>query len=54
LISDSLLTSTPDPTGEKQKHTGKRIAFNTWHNAMSIQNVDMTRLMALNSNPKTC
>jgi hypothetical protein len=23
LTSDSLLTSTPDPTGEKQKHTRK-------------------------------
>jgi hypothetical protein len=26
LISEALLTSTSDPTGEKQKHTGKEKA----------------------------
>jgi hypothetical protein len=45
LISDALLTSTPDPTGEKQKHTGKGITtFKHGIDAMRIQNDDMTSL----------
>jgi hypothetical protein len=31
LISDALLTSTPDSTGEKQNTPERKIAFNTWH-----------------------
>jgi hypothetical protein len=52
LISYLLLTSTPDPTGEKQKHTGKGIAFNTWHRCANKDD-DMTILMILKLNPKT-
>jgi hypothetical protein len=36
LTSGSKLTSTPDPTGEKQKHTGKGIAVKHGIDAQAI------------------
>jgi hypothetical protein len=36
FIPNSLLTSTPDPTGEKQKHTGKGIAVKHGIDAQAI------------------
>jgi hypothetical protein len=46
----SLLTSTPDPTGEKQKHTGKRNNIQAWHRCANKYD-DMTILMVLKINP---
>jgi hypothetical protein len=47
-----LLTSTPDPTGEKQKHTEKEIAFNTWHRCTNKDD-DMTIFNGVEINPIT-
>jgi hypothetical protein len=42
----SLLASTPDPTGEKQKHTGKENNIQSWHRCANKYD-DMPKLMVL-------
>jgi hypothetical protein len=49
-MSGSMLTSTPDPTGDKQKHTGKENNIQTWHRCANRYD-DMTRLKIIKINP---
>jgi hypothetical protein len=50
--SISLLTSSPDPTGEKQKHTGKRNSIQAWHRCTNKDD-DMTIFNGVEINPIT-
>jgi hypothetical protein len=50
--SMSLLTSTPDPTEKKQKHTGKIIAFNHGIDAQTIMMI--WQIKGIEIKPYTC